>query len=57
MKRKIPRRYRYKTLVKKIELELTSDIETEEFKEIESDPILRWSWTSSGRLYLEVNYD
>lgn len=57
MKRKIPRRYRYKTPVNKSEPELKKDIETKQLKETESDPILRWSWTALGKLCLEVVHD
>ena len=57
MKRKIPRRYRYKTPVKKPESELKKETETEQLKETESDPILRWSWTALGKLCLEVVHD
>ena len=57
MKRKIPRRYRYKTPVNKPEPELKKETETEQLKETESDPILRWSWTALGKLCLEVVHD
>ena len=57
MKRKIPRRYRYKTPVKKLEPELEKETEIEQLKETESDPILRWSWTALGKLCLEVVHD
>ena len=57
MKRKIPRRYRYKTQVRKREPELKKETETEQLKETESDPILRWSWTALGKLCLEVVND
>jgi len=57
MKRKIPRRYRYKTPVKKPEPELKKETETEQLKETEYDPILRWSWTALGKLCLEVVHD
>lgn len=57
MKRKIPRRYRYKTPTKKLEPELEKETEIEQLKETESDPILRWSWTALGKLCLEVVHD
>ena len=57
MKRKIPRRYRYKTPAKKLESELEKETEIEQLKETESDPILRWSWTALGKLCLEVVHD
>ncbi|WP_312459891.1 hypothetical protein [Proteiniclasticum sp.] len=67
MKRKIPRRYRYKTPVRKPEPECKKETEIKQLKEIESElsiaglgssiPILRWSWTALGKLYLEVVND
>ncbi|SFN50996.1 hypothetical protein SAMN04488695_10242 [Proteiniclasticum ruminis] len=57
MKRKIPRRYRYKAQFKKPEPELNNEDETEELKETESDRMLRWSWTALGKLCLEVVND